>query len=145
MKINIWSILHTWRWPCRPKHVVRQWKPNTIKLARRWKRNLKCPLNNTVQQDAKIQYYELSQLDYILVSVRHLISVRTSSIMTEVFHSFSKFLQRQGRTAQRQSLVSRTLFLNKSRRMKMSKNSMTVLIYHRHKQISLSPSSRMLG
>jgi hypothetical protein len=21
------NILHTWRWPCRPKHVVKQWKP----------------------------------------------------------------------------------------------------------------------
>jgi hypothetical protein len=23
MKINIWRILHTWRWSCRPKHVVK--------------------------------------------------------------------------------------------------------------------------
>jgi hypothetical protein len=22
-KINIWRLLHTWRWPCRPKHVVK--------------------------------------------------------------------------------------------------------------------------
>jgi hypothetical protein len=26
---SIWkkNILHTWRWPCRPKHVVKQWNP----------------------------------------------------------------------------------------------------------------------
>jgi hypothetical protein len=23
MKLNRWRILHTWRWPCRPKHVVK--------------------------------------------------------------------------------------------------------------------------
>jgi hypothetical protein len=32
MKMNIWRILHTWRWPCRPKHVVRQWKPTQWSL-----------------------------------------------------------------------------------------------------------------
>jgi hypothetical protein len=31
MKINIWRILYTWRWPCRPKHVVKD-SENTIKL-----------------------------------------------------------------------------------------------------------------
>jgi hypothetical protein len=48
----------TWRWPCRPKHVV--WisttKRKTIynKAARRRQLNLKNLWNNTVQQDATI-------------------------------------------------------------------------------------------
>jgi hypothetical protein len=32
----------------------RQWKPTYNKAARRWRHNLEKPLNNTVQQDAKI-------------------------------------------------------------------------------------------
>jgi hypothetical protein len=33
MKINIWRFLHTWRRPCRPKHVVKDSEnQNTIKL-----------------------------------------------------------------------------------------------------------------
>jgi hypothetical protein len=33
IKINIWRILHTWRWPCRPKHVVKDsGDQHTIKL-----------------------------------------------------------------------------------------------------------------
>jgi hypothetical protein len=33
MKINIWRILYTWRWPSRPKHVVKDSEnQNTIKL-----------------------------------------------------------------------------------------------------------------
>jgi hypothetical protein len=33
MKINIWRILHTWRWPCRPKHVVKDSEnQHTVKL-----------------------------------------------------------------------------------------------------------------
>jgi Na+/melibiose symporter-like transporter len=40
MKINIWRILHAWRWPCRPKHVVKEWKPTYNKAARRRRHNL---------------------------------------------------------------------------------------------------------
>jgi hypothetical protein len=33
MKINIWRILHTWRWPRRPKHLVKDSEnQTTIKL-----------------------------------------------------------------------------------------------------------------
>jgi hypothetical protein len=33
MKINIWRLLHTWRWPCRPKHVAKDsGNQHTIKL-----------------------------------------------------------------------------------------------------------------
>jgi hypothetical protein len=33
LKINIWRILHAWRWPCRPKHVVKDNEnQHTIKL-----------------------------------------------------------------------------------------------------------------
>jgi hypothetical protein len=33
LKINIWRILHTWRWPYRPKHVVKDsGNKHTIKL-----------------------------------------------------------------------------------------------------------------
>jgi hypothetical protein len=33
MTIIIWRILHTWRWPCRPKHVVKNSEnQHTIKL-----------------------------------------------------------------------------------------------------------------
>jgi hypothetical protein len=33
MKINTWRILHTWRWPCRLKHVVKDsGKQHAIKL-----------------------------------------------------------------------------------------------------------------
>jgi hypothetical protein len=33
MKINIWRILHIWRWSCRPKHAVKDSEnQNTIKL-----------------------------------------------------------------------------------------------------------------
>jgi hypothetical protein len=51
MKIN---ILHTWRWPCRPKHVVKDSENQHNKAACRRKHNLQYPLNNTVHQDAKI-------------------------------------------------------------------------------------------
>jgi hypothetical protein len=55
MKINIWRILHTWRWPYGPKHLVKDsGNQNTIKLHDRRKHNLQNPLNNTVQQDAKM-------------------------------------------------------------------------------------------
>jgi hypothetical protein len=41
MKIN---ILHTWRWPCSPKHVVKDSENQHNKGARRWKHNLQYPL-----------------------------------------------------------------------------------------------------
>jgi hypothetical protein len=44
MKINIWRILHTWRWPCRPKHVVKDSENQHNKAARRRKYNLQYPL-----------------------------------------------------------------------------------------------------
>jgi hypothetical protein len=50
-KIN---ILHTWRWPCRMKQVVKDSENQYNKAAWRWKHNLQYSLNNTVQQDAKI-------------------------------------------------------------------------------------------
>jgi hypothetical protein len=54
-KHMIINILHTWRWPCRQKHVVKDsGKPTYNKATRRRKHNLQNPLNNTVQQDAKI-------------------------------------------------------------------------------------------
>jgi hypothetical protein len=34
------NIPHTWRWPCRPKHVMKQWKPIYNKAARRRRDNL---------------------------------------------------------------------------------------------------------
>jgi hypothetical protein len=47
-------IIHIWRWLCRPKHVVKDSGNQHNKAARRRKHNLQYPLNNTVQQDAKI-------------------------------------------------------------------------------------------
>jgi hypothetical protein len=41
MKIN---ILYTWRWPCRPKHVVKDSENQHNKAARRRKHNLQYPL-----------------------------------------------------------------------------------------------------
>jgi hypothetical protein len=48
------NILHTLRWPCRPKHVVKDSGNQHNKAVRRRKHNLQNQLNNTVQQDAKI-------------------------------------------------------------------------------------------
>jgi hypothetical protein len=53
---DIWkkNIPHTWGWPYRPKHVVKDSENQHNKAARRRKHKLQNPLNNTVQQDTKI-------------------------------------------------------------------------------------------
>jgi hypothetical protein len=39
------NILHTWRWPCRPKNVVKDSENQHNKAVRRRKHNLQNPLN----------------------------------------------------------------------------------------------------
>jgi hypothetical protein len=43
MKINIRRVLHTWRWPCRPKHVVKDSENQHNKAVHRRKHNLQYP------------------------------------------------------------------------------------------------------
>jgi hypothetical protein len=47
MEINIWRILHTWRWPCRPKHVVKD-SGNQRKAGCRRRHNLQYPYASTI-------------------------------------------------------------------------------------------------
>jgi hypothetical protein len=55
MKINIWRILHTWRWPCRPKHVVKDSEnQNTIKLHANG--NITCNTHWTIQCSRMLKY-----------------------------------------------------------------------------------------
>jgi hypothetical protein len=53
------NILHTWRWPCRPKHVVRQWRTNTIKLHA--DRNITCNTHWTMQCSRMLKYSIMCQ------------------------------------------------------------------------------------
>jgi hypothetical protein len=62
MKINIWRILHTWRWPCRPKHVVKDSETQHNKAARRRKHNLQYPLSAWSFTSAPPVFLELSLL-----------------------------------------------------------------------------------
>jgi hypothetical protein len=77
---SIWkqNILHTWRWPCRPKHVVKDSENKHNKAARRRKHNLQNPLklelsnfvSNKVQHDLCVT--EVSR-DTCLETTNHII------------------------------------------------------------------------
>jgi hypothetical protein len=55
IKINIWRILHTSRWPCRPKHVVKDsGDQNTINLHADG--NITCKAQWTIQCSRMLKY-----------------------------------------------------------------------------------------
>jgi hypothetical protein len=53
--LSIWRILHNWRWPCRPKHVVKSSESqNTIKLHA--DENITCNNHWTIQCSRMLKY-----------------------------------------------------------------------------------------